>query len=226
MVVANIFHRGRFFVARIPRDAVREVLLQLEHFPPEAIAAHTQIRFLFSEAVELIPQTGAPDSGERVYVNDLTLSIEAAAPRGVPYNLIKGMRPYFMTAYRITTAATEHHEVVVTQKRRVSQHRIDLTPVEMRRLLEHAIETATNLGYTRVYNTLTASCTTEAMRLIDESLSGGVVSFGAFDRFNRWAFSRMPVLGPWALKLRLIYGGELPLFNEEPAPWVQESQSR
>ena len=57
-VFANFFHEGKFWLARLPADAVEEVYLHKDVFNAPIPVAHSQLRFRLKEqqAIELFPQ--------------------------------------------------------------------------------------------------------------------------------------------------------------------------
>lgn len=118
--ISNVQHENRFWIAVLPKNAkvVRTVFL-VEPFPPEWIAAHTELRFDFDEDSQpiLFNQVGPVES---VKLSSLVLSSEAAPLRNGPtYNLYSATKDYFVISRRLMSIPQVLHQV------RGSGHEVD-----------------------------------------------------------------------------------------------------
>src|SRR5262249_23177006 len=105
IVIANVRHAGRWWVAEIQPAAVDDVIFMIEYFPPVVPAAHTQLRFRFRSGLgpRLVPQTGGPDSSAP-RLTDLVYSVEAVSlVHGEAYDLVKGAQDHYGIAYRFVS---------------------------------------------------------------------------------------------------------------------------
>jgi|GEM_PF-3739835 len=78
LIVANLEHQGAFHLASLNIDSISKIIFQIERFPPEWIAAHTQLRLQFkdNDAVKLFDQT---NPGVVVAeLKEIVMSVEAA----------------------------------------------------------------------------------------------------------------------------------------------------
>ncbi|MBS1984317.1 MAG: hypothetical protein JST16_09095 [Bdellovibrionales bacterium] len=214
-LVANFHHRGRFWIARIPAQAVAEVLFQTERFDPPGDAksagvqinqalwfsAHAQLRFRMKEGkdIVLMPQDkNSENPDERVRLRDIIVSSEAVTMPGDSFNLLKGEMGSFALAKRFTSLDEKIQSMIVEQKHVVRQDRIRAgdSDAEVEQNNQLFLETALRRSerdyqsYRRhepvAYNTLQASCVTDAFGLFDEADHFGLLQNSALsDLFKR-----------------------------------------
>jgi hypothetical protein len=183
VVIANVRHAGRYWLAEIAPDAVVDVILMTEYFPAAVPAAHTQLRFhfRFGDGVRLTPQVGRVDS-VLAPLDDLVYSVEAVSPvGGERFDLWKGMQGHFATAYRFVSLDDRYRKMVVEDHHRVEQTRLALDPGQRRRVLLAAIEQSREAGLGRMYHTLSLNCTTELVHAVD-----GAVHYDTRHRVLAW----------------------------------------
>ncbi|HUK63371.1 MAG TPA: DUF4105 domain-containing protein, partial [Dongiaceae bacterium] len=178
LLIANVRHAGRWWLAEVPVDAVSDVVLMIEYFPAAVPAAHTQLRFRFGgEGVRLVPQVGRADTIVAP-LTDLVYSVEAVSPvGGEGFDLVKGMRGHYATAYRFVSLDDRYHQMVTVDHHRVEQVRLALDPDQRRRVLVRAIRDSDAARLDRMYHTLALNCTTELLRAVDRAVP--------FDRWHR-----------------------------------------
>ena len=153
--------------------AVEAAIVQIEFFPAIVPAAHTQLRFRFAPGRQpvLVPQRGGAPK-DQVRLRDLVYSVEAVPVMGGdPYDLVKGMEDHFGTAYRMVSLSDRYRRMVVTDHHRVIQLRLKLTPRERRELFVHAVRLGDRSGMKLMYHTLARNCTTELVRVIDQTVA-------------------------------------------------------
>lgn len=212
----NFFHEGKFWYARVPDNAVEEVIFQVEYFPAIVPAAHTQLRFRFKEGRELVlsPQ-GTADLPKVAKIRDLVFSGEAtfAADQPQKYDLVKGMFNHFALSLRVLSLQAKAAQMVTERGHQVRQILVKLSDAEKQRVFRDALKRSHAAGMSRMYNTVLKSCTTEVFDLLDDN-----VHYALFNRL--FAFlDRIPTNSYWYLWLRgLLYpngGSKLPSLNDE-----------
>ena len=227
IAIANTRHHGHWYVARILVEAVEKAILQISHFPmpgPLQIAGHLQIRFKFrvGNEAELVPQISADfDDGarplQRIKLSDLVYSSEAVFAEGdQSYSLVRGFQNRFGLAHRIVSIADRQRTMTDAQgnPRWVEQAEIRISPALAERLLLNCALAGRRDGLSRMYHTLRASCATEAMARIDETVAYGLLN----EVGRRLNETSIPVSGFRYLRARGLLGPKLPSLNTE-FPW-------
>ncbi|MEN9810805.1 MAG: hypothetical protein RLZZ488_2372 [Pseudomonadota bacterium] len=170
--VANVGHNGSFWVAEFPKNGVEEVIFQMERFPAIVPAAHTQIRLKFKKDSP-VRLTNQLDSRKQIHLLEFALSTEAIGQKGWNYDIFKGMKDEYLTAYRITSLADKYKWMVVTQKHSVVQWPLNLDEKEKQLVLPAYVKRATEKGMTSTYHTLWRNCTNELFKVFDSTLRYG-----------------------------------------------------
>jgi hypothetical protein len=153
--------------------AVEQVILQTEFFPAVVPAAHTQLRFHFRRGGEptLAPQR-LGDHAPRTRLGDLIFSVEAVSVvGGEGSDLVKGAQDHFGAAYRFVSLEDRYRKMVVRDKHRVEQARLELTARQRHDLFAHAAHLGDRAQMKLVYHTLNRNCTTELLRAIDRAVT-------------------------------------------------------
>lgn len=123
---ANVQHEGAFWLGVMDEDSISDVVFQVERFPPEWIAAHTQLRFNFrpGKGMKLYSQT---DGGKTTsFLREVILTVEAVGYIGGPeYDLIKGMKGRYGLAKRIVSLRDKYLHMIVNQDHTVNQYRLN-----------------------------------------------------------------------------------------------------
>ncbi|MEY4064155.1 MAG: hypothetical protein RIR26_363 [Pseudomonadota bacterium] len=172
--VANVGHEKTFWIAEIPKNGVEEVVFQMEKFPAPIPAAHTQLRLRFKEGSP-VKLTHQIESGRTAQVRDIVLSVEAIGQKGWTYDLMRGMKDEYLTAYRIVSLRDKYNWMVVTQKHDVVQWPLKLSDQQKQAILPAFLAKATREGMNAIYNTITRSCTNELFRVMDSTLDYGAL---------------------------------------------------
>jgi len=199
-IIKNVFHNGKFYVAVIPAYGPRHVIVQLEHFAPEWIAGHTQLRFSFDQPVKLYESKMGKDVNHakpEYELHDLLFSAEYHAPKGVKYDLLGGAKEgNFNLVHRLTSMEAKVDSMIRDQGHTVDQWRLELFPDQREHLFETALARAEEAGYKESYHTITKSCTTELWDILDKGLK--------FKRLAPTFLSRIPVTVRFAIWWRMI----------------------
>ena len=170
--VANVGHNGSFWLAEFPKNGVEDVIFQMERFPAAVPAAHTQIRLKFKKESP-VRLTDQLDPTKQIFLREFALSTEAIGQKGWKYDLIKGMKDEYLTAYRITSMADKYKWMVLTLKHSVEQWPLDLTEDEKQSILPAYVKRATEKGMLSTYHTLWRNCTNELFKVFDSTLRYG-----------------------------------------------------
>ncbi len=217
LLLANVYHDGRFWVARVPVDGVEEVLFQLEYFPAIVPAGHTEmrVRFRADSPVTLIGQSAA-DAGQEVTLRDLVFSVEAIGQPGYHYDLFRGLVNDFGAVYRVMSLETKLDDMVVKKQHDVEQWQLLLEPDETRRLIENFAYESDYRRMQTMYNTLFVNCTNEAVRILDMS-----VNYTAAEQVGRF-LAKITEFYPNIIRTALIARGLLPLNQSTDWPHLAD----
>ncbi|MFZ9885863.1 MAG: DUF4105 domain-containing protein [Myxococcota bacterium] len=216
---ANLCHRGEFYTALIPKDAVRDVYLMLESFPAPVPAAHAMLRFALDDdkPAVLVPQNGLGD-GKQYQLSDLVFSSEALGQPGWKYDLVRGQKGHFGLVDRFESLEDRfRHVESYSPKHPVSLHRIALSDEEKQDVLSASVLLSEERGFSATYNTLARSCTTEAFLALDRGVGDDLPLHVKLGRIVTG--ERIPTASPTYLALRgLVPKGEKPtLLSDEMA---------
>lgn len=209
MTVANVSHLGEYYVAHIPMKKIKTGIFQLEYFPAIVPAGHTQLRLQFEEdsPVTLVSQS-TETMTKVVRVHDLILSVEAVGDPGYKYDLLKGMKDHFAAVHRIATLQDKYQHMIVNQKHRVEQWRLNLSSEELTQILEKYVQKSQEAGTSRMYHTLFFNCTTEAIAAIDAG-----AKYNALEKFGKFT-AKTTDFYPNVIRISLQKRGLLPKFGK------------
>ena len=201
---ANFYDQGHFYHARIPRNSVSDVLFQIVPFDsgmPGVTAAHAQLRFKFSNPIQLRPQSSS--GGESGAISDVILSAAYMSPLGVGYNALQSRKRSYNIVTRFMSSRARAVEEILADKSEVRQYRLSLSVSQQNQLLESALLQAAADGFSKNYNLLERNCSTVAFDAIDSVIprNAGVRPFR-----GSWWNIRDEVIGPTlsALKARSL----------------------
>lgn len=155
-----------FVPAMLRRGAVREVQWWSENFPPEWIAAHGMLAFLFEDSSALVAADGRRSIG-------LVVSIEARLPEGDSFSLTRGLTGRFRLVHMLTSLEDRLQQAVVEKGHSVDVSTLLLSPEERQRLLDVAVESATTPRESSRYDTLRRNCVSELVALLRRVLPPG-----------------------------------------------------
>lgn len=205
LTVANISHKGKFFVGHIPLSSLKTAIFHLEYFPAVVPAGHTQLRLQFDEKlpVTLISQsTAEPTVVERV--TDLVMSVEALGQPGYQYDIFKGMDDQFGAVYRLTSLEDKYDHMVRKQSHRVEQWKLNMKPEEIRTALVKFVAKSQERGINSMYHTIKLNCTNEIMAAIDDGMD-----YTMLEKFGKFT-AKTTDFYPNVIRISLIKRGLLP----------------
>jgi hypothetical protein len=213
--IANFTHQGRYWIAMIPMGGVEEVIFQMEHFkfftqdkhPGFGVpSAHTELRFKFKPGMDviLVPQSQlarAEGQKSEVRLSDIIYSVELVGPKNVnDFNFVSGMLGDFAIVYRFCSLHDKFNYMITQQHHKVEQWALNVTDEQKQKLLLNAIATSYQEGLGSIYNTASKNCTSEAFRLLDETLSSHS-SYGKPNPFTA-LIANIPSRSKFSLKAR------------------------
>jgi hypothetical protein len=192
VVVVNFSHDHQFMLAEIPVDKIQNVVFQLERFNPKWIAAHTQLRFDFSEPVILKSQyNGKMELGQ---IRSIVFSTEAILRiNGPKFDLIPGVFDNFGAVYRLVSLDQKYQDVVIEEKNPVEQFDLNLSSKQAQDLFKIILSRHSSKDVKHVYNTVGLNCTNVLFQDLDQLLNYKGVFFGR-------TRTTIPVLSPGVLK--------------------------
>ncbi len=174
ILVANVSHGGKYWVAKVPMDGIVEGIFQLEYFPaPLNIpAGHTQVRIRFRDdkPVVLTTQSGK-DKKITQKINDLIISFEAIGQRGYAYNPLTGLKDEYAGVYRVTSLDRSYDHMIIKQNHRVEQWKMNIEMGELKTVFQRFVAMSAARQMTYMYNTVSLNCTNEIIRAIDEGVN-------------------------------------------------------
>jgi len=178
-LVANVFHNGRFFIARIPKHGVTRTLFASEPFG--GLFAHSMLHFEFAEdqTVQLIaeiPDVKAAEDRQPgkeikpIYLRDLLLSVEVSMAKGdKDFEPVKAMAGYNGIVYRMISLTGRGTSPYLSGKKKVFETPLNLTAEESNRALEASINTSHEFAMCQMYNTVVSNCNIHVYRMLREA---------------------------------------------------------
>lgn len=171
LMVANVSHQRKFWVAKIPPNPVEDVIFHIEYFPAVVPAAHTQLRFHLKPGSEIILVPQATDEPpQEVHLSEIVYSVEAVTTPGTSYDVVAGIRDYFGLAYRLVSLEDRVQLMILEKQHRVEQLKLIMSPEHKQKILENAIFVSDQAGLQFMYNSFTRNCTNELFKIIDKSI--------------------------------------------------------
>lgn len=224
--IANLHHAGEFWIGEIPKNTVKEVVIQEEIFMDLYItkAAHVQLRFNFpaNAPVKLYSQKNANSKTSKLGLNGLILSFEALGyENGPEFSLLETMgNPFkdndvkFQLVSRSMSVADSYQDFVINKKHKVRQFLLDGSKINLNKILEIGLNKASaNYKIRQKYDLIFRNCTNVIFEILDASTRN---SRDIFDR----SVTAYPALTINALKARKIFKKELTNMNKEKPAYL------
>lgn len=208
ILVLNQFqHNNEFVTASVDLSDIQDAIFQLEKFPPEWLAAHTQLRIRFkTPSVQLFKNGKALGS-----VRDLIITNEALGVKGFVYNLVPGAMNNYVILTRITSLDEKIRTMITRDRHTVKQIKLNLTVPEIKKLIEDTLVKAKEENWDVMYNTLTKNCATDIFMLINQSLENRSIP----NYYETISF--LPIMAPKILKDSGLIDEEMIDLNAEIA---------
>ncbi|NBV50173.1 hypothetical protein EBR78_03000 [bacterium] len=233
--IGNVWHRGKFYVVRVPALAVDDVLFQIERFDPNIpildfinkrrwFAAHAQVRFKLKKGKEAtyIPQK-LDDGSPAFELSNVVISSEAVRPKGESFGPLKGNNEHYGLAKR----AVSLEEVIDVSVKKL-KHQIAQYPIQTQVPKEQVDQVRQNYllsaitradrdwqayrqGKTVFYDTQDRNCLSDAVDIFDEVTDYRGISRGQ----ERVPETRPRELLPALSQRGLLTPGKYPTLNRE-----------
>jgi hypothetical protein len=170
ITIANFYHNGKYWIASIPKKAVKSVMFQGVPFDSRLFGLiefkHGQFRFKLNQPITLREQAG--NKTETATLDDLIVSSTATHPKGFDYDVFKGKN--FGIATRVLSPTSRGVEEIAVDKSRVHQYELKMDPQKMSDFLVASIVRAKDSGYQEKYKLLDNNCTTVAFDSLDAAI--------------------------------------------------------
>jgi hypothetical protein len=176
MVFANFKHKGMYWVAQIPQNAVEDAIFQIQYFNvlPSPYSAHGQLRFHFKPGREaiLVPQSAATAKGKKaIRLRDFVYSANAIWLRSGVWDPVSGLVDFYAVAHEAAGLEDKIQDAVQYPfTDRIEQIRLALTERQKQQLLWNVIMQGDRDRTNFMYDTLQRNCTTESLRAIDRTI--------------------------------------------------------
>ena len=155
--------KPNFQKVTIDPTKIKDILFWTENFPPEWLAAHGMIAFIFEDDSAVVAEDGTRDIG-------FVLSVEARLKHDQSYDLLKGLGKNFGLVYLLTSYTDRVQFAVAMRKHSISQFKLKLTKEQKIDLVRNTIVKSAENRDEVWYNTLTESCVTHATECINTVL--------------------------------------------------------
>jgi hypothetical protein len=193
-LVGNVFHRGHFYIARLPLHAVQNTYYQLASSTDATIQSLLRFEFPFEQPVELVakmPDESALEklrdlhteqileampkelSGDEYRIRNLALSVEPQWSKKDPnptYDNQRAELGAYVQIIRLVSMEVRFEEFFALGSN-VTQIKLAAPPEEIDRLLEAAIVISQQSGVTHPYNQTSLSGATVAVELLNSVLT-------------------------------------------------------
>lgn len=197
----------------IDASKVKDVYLCLEPFAPEIVAGHGLLVFEMSEDGAVKGADGREDFG-------FALSVEARRPEGLEYGLVSGMKKNFGMIFQMGSLSDQLQKVTRQRGHKLIMHKLELNSEQKEKLIHDGLNAATEDRLGEWYHTLTNSCYTADVDLINNVVpdSQKMARWSKHLKFARLA-TALPVLGGATLKQKGLLADE-PITMLQPNPEI------
>lgn len=169
--VKNFFNQGKFWVAEVPKQAVKSIIFQLALFkgPLGLSLAHAQLRFLSEEPVRLFRLKD--NVVVKTQTNDFIFTIQAALPAGAEYNA----KDAFLGGYKIVSRLINSYDRAALEEIKsgdvVTQHQlINLSQLQKDLILKKSIGFSSENLLSKDYIGTSQNCISITFDIIDQAL--------------------------------------------------------
>ena len=209
--VANFTHDKKYYLAIIPKNAVRDIIVHIDYFTSSIPAAHSQLRLILNHPILLRDQI--TNEVRTTLISDIVFSIEAIKGPSSPYGLIQGMQKHFAVSYRFMSTQDKYRTLICDDKERTTQYNLTMSPEQKNQFLENALRLSDKSDNKTMYHTWKVNCTTEMIRLLDSVLDRSL--WTNIKSAGTTVGAHYPVFVRSSLRARKILGLELPEFKDD-----------
>jgi UDP-N-acetylglucosamine:LPS N-acetylglucosamine transferase len=219
IVVANFFSEDRYWIAKIHKDSVGDVILQMEKFNPDRLlqlTPHTQFRFQLKpgKEIELFPQAGTrlPKNPK---VGDVVITAWSASIEGHEFSVANVQRGDYIRYVRVMNSEDAFQNGVTRGKHEFPQIKLKLNDEKKSELFEEGVRISDQQGLGKMFNLTNSNCGTfvfcDLMQpVLEEELAGSSRPIFTYTGHLKKYLSRHGLVD-------LQTGGELPNWEKE---WV------
>jgi hypothetical protein len=176
LTIANFRKAGVFYKASIPLDQIESlsyVVVDLNTRPVNFLSlfniSHTQLRFKLKPGA--FARLTSEQSGEVQNENDFLVSFNFMAPKGVPYNPLKGFNgSLYGSVIQIFATQDEVKNRFVNSKINMYEMKLNVTTEQAGKILTKAMELSDRYQYEIPYDTWSSNCTTYLFDILDQAL--------------------------------------------------------
>lgn len=181
-LVANILHKDKYWLGRIPINKVETISVAFENFAPNI--SHFFIRFHFAEDVRLFQQ---PISNHRKNetVRDLVFSADGVPPRGSKYEMFDAALGRYLLVHRFMTADETVKDMIIKKKHHIESFILDLNQTQRNEILRGGLLKSAKDSFIEIYNLVNKNCATSALDLVESHGQIKTDDFSIFRKFER-----------------------------------------
>jgi hypothetical protein len=162
-VVANFNHQSKFWVAVIPKERIKDVVVQLIPLMSNSPVFHGQLRFRLhpeGRPIQLIEQSKDAENRKTLTLDEDIVFAEYGV-RGQDhqekFDIMHGLRKYYAVSYMVGSLSQNTAGSVKEQKL-IRQYVLNMDAEQSVKALETGITIGTELKMERVYSTISQSC--------------------------------------------------------------------
>lgn len=175
-VYANVFHLGRFYVAAIPADAVKELYFQVAYYKMPFIGprpGHVQVRAVFSRPARLLPQYPAGSGGE-IETDSLIFSGQAVATEedsySNPLRYVDGSALLALGVY--TTQSKLYDQFVQMPGQETRQYRLRLDAAGREAYVREYLRQSDTRRLSTYFRLFSSNCNSSQFGILDRVMRG------------------------------------------------------
>jgi hypothetical protein len=180
--IANFHHDGKFYVARVPYDSIKNVDFIYEKFT-NMVGGHADLVYQLDpkKPVELLYEIKDSDSSrgyelvelkEPIRLSELVYSAEAVKVTGDKSGLAEGgMSLKFAIAYRLTSVRERLVEPVLGEGRKTTAVNVGFDEFKAQKSFWNSVTKYHSLGMSTNYHLITNNCITSAVTALSLGLS-------------------------------------------------------
>ncbi len=175
-LLGNIRFANKWWFGEISREAVADVFFEIVEFKsPVSLVktAHTQLRFAFKPEHSMRLTSQVVTQNEKATLDDLTVTFNAFGVHGVGFDILEGVRDSFGLVGKFISSYDRSIEEMIGDHSTVRQIRMNLTEEQKQIVFRQAVLHSQRMGYSTMYHTLHANCTTELFDMLDEAIPRG-----------------------------------------------------
>ncbi|MGE5087062.1 MAG: hypothetical protein ACM3MG_12225 [Bacillota bacterium] len=182
ITIANYRKNGRFYKAVIPFNDVTQmsyVIVDLNATPLNSIAqvhvSHTELRFHFNKGAGVELYDLDQPISEQSFAGtdeDFLISLNYMAPKGVPYDPVKGLDGNLFASALQVLSLSEEVDIRFQQEEKFNVYEItlDIPSDQAALVLKTALFFSNNVQYTIPYDSWNSNCTTVLFDILDAGL--------------------------------------------------------